>query len=121
MELSFAAPTLQGGDPSKCRVILPCRAKKYDAADLRRFGHKIVMATNRHAVYPDDPAPASIVEDCHQELQVIGFDPARDYIALAGDGLLNAILCMVLGRYYQNVVFLRFDGQAGSYWPLMVQ
>ena len=117
MEMKFTAPPLMSGDVSKCRVFIPCRTHKIDISDLRRFAPTIITVSERYAVYPDQPVVTNAVAFTHAFLVDAGFDPKRDYVALGGDALLSAILMMTLGRYYTDVTILRYDVQAGAYWP----
>jgi len=119
-ELKFSAPPL--GLPSFCRVFIPCKTSRLDLSDLSRFGSTIIHAMDRHTIYPDESIPGDLLLRLIQErLDELRFDTKCDYVALLGDALVSALVCATLGRYYQNIVFLRYDGQSASYWPFQVR
>jgi hypothetical protein len=117
-ELKFDAPPL--GDPSKCRVFIPCKTSRLDLSDLARFGSSIVHAMDRHTIYPDDIIEGDVLNSICARLDQLAFNPRRDYVALLGDALVSALVCATLGRYYQGITFLRYDGLSAGYWPFQV-
>lgn len=122
MEVKTGFDLLQGGDRQKCRVFLPGRPNRLDFSDLERYGHNILRIWDRATIFPDENIDGTrVVEELHRNLLCAGFSSHHDYVALAGDALINAIVCMSLGRFYHDVTFLRYDTKLGGYWPCKVQ
>ena len=126
MEVKFSGLPL--GHPEDCRVFIPSLPKGFDISDLKRFGSKLLVLSDKLAVFPDmaEESELTLIGAIRKQLQGgtrlvrPRFCAQLDYVALVGDPIIMATTMFVLGGMVDRVTLLRFDGQARAYWPYTV-
>lgn len=103
-------------------VYVTQRGKELDYSDLKRFGQPVFLT--QRSIYPDEtdvyvPVVMRAVADGMKN-----YLPALDYIALAADPAIIAIVVMNAIRsigYRAGVIrLLKWDGAERSYYPIEV-
>lgn len=121
MEVEFGLSML--ADPQTCRCLVTHYDRNANWTDLARFGATVIPMFQGKSVFPDgaERAEGKMVRHMLDVLRRKEFNPAKDYIVLAGDILIQAVAVAVVSKHLGSFTALRFDKREGRYWPFRVQ
>lgn len=87
-----------------------------DYTDACRFGPLRPIAEPGDETHSDQPDLTALYELVSERVEL--FDPNRDYVLLSGDPAIISAVMFVLGRKFQKVRLLKWDGQSRHYYEL---
>lgn len=93
---------------------------KEDVSPAEAYGS--VRYVNSRYVYPDETVNNRIPANVQTKLEkaVDEFDPDHDYVLIAGDHLQLIAFAALLANRWGDFKVLRFDREAGGYYPLTI-
>lgn len=103
------------------RVYVVTPMQSQDLSPLRNFG-KLRFVNHKFAYADELNRDLSLPEALWSPLDLAAqeFDPERDYVAIAGDHLQVVQLVALIAQRGEPFKVLRWDRQAGGYFPVLV-
>lgn len=92
-----------------------------DVSSLAQYGE--LVAANTRYVYADEVENERMPRQFEHHLECVAdnFDPAADYMLIAGDFLQIAALAAMLGARHKEFRVLRWDRQEKGYYAVSIR
>ena len=105
----------------QCRAIFVCPiGSRFDFSDLGRYALNQIYLFPR-SIFADEADRWEPIMATELRVKLSKFRPMNDYLVLAGDPLLLAATCSVLGAMVKQYTVLKYDGVNRAYWPFIVR
>lgn len=108
------APNDNTGAPCNVFLLEQCRL---DVTGLQEYGDTICLF-GPHRSKTSMFQAREFSNEILQALQIEGYDPSIDYIALAGNTVALAVAVAAVSEYYGPARYLAFDARQRKYLPL---